>query len=199
MPRTMRDSTTAADIPLGDLQLVAGYANGRFAWSPADWARFGSIPKVRIDVLGNEPASASVLDVENGDATPPEAVGWVNARRKLFPGTVPTIYCNRSTSSVVAAAMLTAGLRLSHEYTFWIATLDGTKVLPNMVGIVAVQFEEVKPPQGHYDESVVYDDEWHPSAPPAPPVDAWKKQALIAAQTMQTASTTLVRLLEANQ
>lgn len=198
MPRTMRDSTTAADIPLGDLQLVAGYANGKYAWKDTDWARFGSIPKVRIDVLGTAPGSASVLDVENGDATPAEAVGWVHARRKLFPDTAPTIYCNRSTSTLVAAAMMTAGLRLAIEYTLWIATGDGTKVLPNMVGVVAVQWKWVTPPAGHYDESIVYDDEWHPTTPPPAP-EPWKKQALIQAQTIQTAATNLVRLLEANQ
>jgi hypothetical protein len=194
--RIMRDSTTAADIPLPGCQLAAGYINGRFAWTPADWARFGSMPKVRIDVNGHNPGAASVLDVETGDATPPEAAVWVKARRVAFPGTAPTIYCNRTTAVLVEAAMQLAGLHLATMYTLWIATLDGTRTLPDMRGVVAVQYAGSGQTGGHYDESIVYDDTWHPSVPASLP---WQRQLLVMAQRMQQANVDLVKFIGEHQ
>ena len=201
MNRTMRDSAIPAAIPRPGLDLVAGYYNGRFTWSPTDWARFRpSVPRVRIDVNGTAPADASVLDVENGDATPQEAVPWVQARRKLFPGTAPTIYCNRSTAVLAEAALHAAGLHPGIEYTLWIATLDGDQkaadALAKGPGVVAVQWKGQAQTGGHYDESIVYDPSWHPAAVPGP---AWQQTALMQAQTLATAAGNLVKLLEAHQ
>lgn len=79
--RLMYDSTTASDIP-ADAEIVAGYVDGRYAWSDADWARFPNAVKVRISVFGS--LDADVLDVEPSDATPADAAVWVaqkNARQ----------------------------------------------------------------------------------------------------------------------
>jgi hypothetical protein len=166
MTRIMRDSTTAADIPLAGTQLAAGYVNGRFVWSPADWARFPGIPHVRIDVTGADPAGADVLDTETGDASPATANTWLRA--KIARGDhMPVIYCNRSTQPLVEQA--TGNLIHGRDYWFWIATLDGTQRLPDMTGVVAVQYAGQAQTGAHYDQSIVYDDAWMPSAPPPPP------------------------------
>jgi hypothetical protein len=196
MTRIMRDSTTAADIPLSGCQLVAGYSNGQFMWTPEDWARFGGMPKVRIDVNGSNSSGAGVLDVEPRDTTPAEAVTWVQHRRALFPGSVPTIYCNRSTSVLVQAAMHDHGLMLATMYTLWIATLDGTKTLPDMRGVVAVQYAGQAQTAGHYNESIVYDDTWHPSILPSPP---WQREALIKAQQVTQAAADLAKYIGEHQ
>jgi hypothetical protein len=181
--RVGRDSVTAGDIPIGGLDVVMGYGTGRFTWSAADWARFGAIPKARIDVLGTDPAGCGILDVETGDATPASAPGWVQARRAAHPGIggrAVTIYTTRSMRAAVHAALTAAGYQQNVHYTWWIATLDGTKTLPDMGGVVAVQWKAATSPvgTGHYDESVIYDPAWHPSVPVGP---SWQAEALALA------------------
>jgi hypothetical protein len=193
--RVGRDSTTAADIPLGGLQVVMGYGNGRYAWTGRDWARFpATVARVRIDVNGSDPHDCGVLDVEMGDATPAEAVPWVQARKAAGAGAHgATIYCNRATRPAVIAAMDSYGFSIARDYTLWIATLDGTRTLPDMTGVVAVQHSGEALTHGHYDQSAVYDDAWHPVPvvhPPAPP--SWQADALKAAEA-------LVAILKAHQ
>jgi len=175
MPRVMRDSTTAADIPHHGLDLVAGYANGAFAWSDADWQRFPGQGHVYIDVNGSDPHGAGVLDVENGDATPAGAVEWVKARLALKPAYPPVIYCNRATLTPLFNAMDAAGLQVVKHFRLWVATLDGTKTLPDMTGVTAVQWAGEGLTGGHYDESIVYDDAWHAplTVTPAPQRTYW--------------------------
>lgn len=163
MTRIMRDSTTSADIPHQGTDMVAGYGNGRYAWSDADWQRFVGIPHVYIDVDGSMP-SCGVLDVETGDATVSEAVAWTKARLALPHAYPPVIYCNRSTLTPLFNAMAAAGLRVVHDFRLWVATLDGTKTLADMTGVTAVQYAGADRTGGHYDESIVYDDAWHAGA-----------------------------------
>jgi hypothetical protein len=197
MTRIMRDSVTAADIPLAGLDLVAGYGNGRYQWSPTDWARFRGLPSVRIDVLGTDPA-CGVLDVETGDATPGHAPFWVRQRRAAHPGTYAVLYCNRATLPAVEEAMTSAKLVLGTDYDLWVATLDGTKTLPVMAGVVAVQYQAATATSGpgHYDQSIVYDDRWHPSPPAAP---TWQQQALVLAEKSAAAALATVNYLKAHQ
>jgi len=169
MTRVMRDSTTAADIPHHGTDLVAGYANGRYVWADAEWKRFPGIGHVYIDVNGTDPHGAGVLDVETGDATPAAAVTWVKARLALKPAYPPVIYCNRSTLTPLFSAMNAAGLRIVHDFRLWVATLDGTKTLPDMTGVTAIQWAGQNLTGGHYDESVVYDDAWHAPLKVVPP------------------------------
>jgi hypothetical protein len=169
----MRDSTTAADIPLAGLSIAAGYGNGLYAWSAADYARFANagIQTVRIDVSATSPGSCSILDVEKGDATPDGAPGWAKQRHSLT-GDMPLIYVNRSNVTAVFNAMNAAGMQIVRDFKIWVATLDGvTRTIPDMTGVVAVQWkrETANSGSGHYDESIVYDDTWHPVKPPVPP------------------------------
>jgi hypothetical protein len=157
----MRDSTTAHDIPHAGLQLVAGYGNGLYRWSLGDWARFPGIPHVHIDVNGADPAGCGVLDVETGDATVTQAVHWVKARRSLHQGSYAVVYCNRDTLTPLFNAMNAAALKIGHDFWTWISTLDGTKTVADMTGVVAVQYEGQNLTGGHYDQSLVYDDNWH--------------------------------------
>lgn len=172
MTRIMRDSTTPGDIPLEGTQLAAGYGNGHYAWDAAGWARFHGIPRATIDVDGSQ-WYRDVLDVERYDATVATAVDWVRAkwqRQVIYP---PVIYCNRSTLTPLFNALNAAGFQVVHHFRLWVATLDGTRELPDMTGVTAVQYASAEMTGGHYDESIVYDDAWTPGMPaptPKPPV-----------------------------
>jgi hypothetical protein len=165
MTRIMRDSTSAADIP-ADTPMVAGYVDGRYAWSAADWQRFPHAVRVGIAVHAwtNQ---GDVLDVEQGDATPAQAPGWVGARRAA--GAVrPTIYCNRGNVGAVADALHAAGVDPAH-CAIWLATLDGTVVdgvTAHGYEIAACQSRGAAQTGGHYDESIVFDDVWPGVATP---------------------------------
>lgn len=154
--RSMQDAVTPSNIDPAAVQLVAGYLNGRYAWSAADWARFPAEIhvgiSVRADYLGGH-----VLDVEPGDATPAQAVGWVLARRSA--GADPTVYCNASTWPSVRSAFRAAGVPEPH---YWIAKYDGDPTIP--AGAVAKQYRgDVAP---GIDVSSVAD--YWPGVDPAP-------------------------------
>lgn len=163
MTRIMRDSVTPGDIPLTGAQLFAGYANGAQSQWPANgWGRFPSGSTVRIDVAGTD-TSCDVLDVEKGDATVATAAKWSSDKRKAQPGAfVPIIFCDRETLTPLFNALNAAGLQVVRDFKLWISTLDGTKTVADMTGVVAVQYKAATASSGagHYDESIVYDDAW---------------------------------------
>jgi hypothetical protein len=132
LTRTMYDGVTASNLPVG-AQLVAGYVDGLYKWSDADWARFPNSVKVRIAVFSTT-NDGHVLDVEPGDATPAESVDWVLMRRQA--GADPTIYVNTSTWSSVRAAFQARGVAEPH---YWVAQYDGAAAIP--AGAVAKQYE----------------------------------------------------------
>lgn len=173
MTRIGRDSTTAADIPLNGLAVAMGYANGLYAWKAADWARFhdAGIATASIDVNGSHP-TADILDIEAGDATVGQAPAWVRAHNQA--GGYPAIlYADRSTLTPLFNALLAGGLHVQRDFRLWIATLDGTKSVPDMTGVTAVQYAGSLQTGGHYDESVIYDASWKAAPkPPAPPPPA---------------------------
>lgn len=149
MTRTLYDAVTPANIP-ASAQMVAGYVDGRYAWSASDWARFPGAVKVRIAVFAST-NDGHVLDVEPGDATPAQAVGWVQRRRAA--GVDPTVYCGLSTTGYswanVRAAFQAAGVAEPH---YWVAAYPGNG--PNLyAGSVAHQYAN----PGPYDLSVVAD------------------------------------------
>lgn len=146
--RMMFDSTRASDIPV-TAQIVAGYVDGIYAWSAADWAQFQTPLKIRIAVFAST-NDGHVLDVEQGDATPSQAPGWAKMRRAA--GIDPTIYCNRSNISAIRAAFAAAGEPEPH---FWLATLDGST--PWDIDIIAIQYAGQAITLQHYDLSVVVD------------------------------------------
>jgi hypothetical protein len=168
--RLGRDSTTLADIPVAGTQLVMVYANGLYRVLLQDVvARFGpQVPVAWIDVNGSD-VYADVLDVETGDATPAGAVVWVKAKLLTKPVYPPIVYCNRATLTPLFNAMGAAGLHVGTHFRLWIATLDGTRTVPDMTGVTAVQYAGEAQTGHHYDESIVYDAAWKAPAPaPAP-------------------------------
>lgn len=166
MTRIMRDSTTAADIPVAGTQLAAGYVNGSYANLNELKVRFPLIPVVSIDVNGSRP-DADARDWETGDKAG-SLQQWVIDHNNHSGKKDAVVYCNRST--IPEVRQLTGTQILGRDYWLWVATLDGTATLPDMTGVVAVQDKGEAQTGGHYDESVVYSTWWHGTAPPPPPV-----------------------------
>lgn len=131
--------------------MVAGYLPpSHFAWSDADWARFPTAVKVRIAIFASV-NDGHVLDVEQGDATPAQAPGWVAMRRRA--GVDPTVYCNASTWPQVRSQHTLQGVPQPH---YWIARYDGDPTIP--AGAVAKQYADpAKHGAGHFDLSIVAD------------------------------------------
>jgi len=160
----MADSVTSADIPSG-FQMVAGYLDGRYAWSAADWRRHQASVLVHI-VVNPANNAGDVLDVEPGDATPAQALGWVRMRRKA--GAIPALYASRSVVPTIEAIFKSAGEPFP---LWWIAEWTG---VPHQVGgSIATQYDHPPHSGGHYDLSSVAD-YWPgvdivPPKPPAPP------------------------------
>jgi hypothetical protein len=154
----MYDSTNPGAIPT-DAQVVAGYVDGRYAWSPSDWARFPGAVRIGIAVRAST-NNGDVLDCEPGNATPAECPGWVKLRQAAGLA-VPTIYMSLFLWPQVQDAC--RGL----EVAWWVAQWTGQ---PHVIGgAAAVQYADSVTSGGDYDLSAVYDDTWHPSAPPPPP------------------------------
>ena len=167
----MYDSVTPTDIP-ASARMVAGYVDGRYAWSAQAWRRWRGARFVRIAVLAST-NDGNVLDVERGDATPAQSVGWVLMRRRA--GGDPSVYCNASTWPAVRAAFHAAGVAEPH---YWIASW-GTGPT-GIAGAVAHQYADPPASGGHYDLSVVAD-YWGGVDPLAPAPATAGRHATIAA------------------
>ena len=147
--RIMYDLVNAGAIPTSAV-LVAGYVDGRYRWSAADWARFPNATHVPIAVFPSTNAGV-VLDVETGDATPAQAPGWVKMRRAA--GVDPTVYCNTGVWPAVRAAFAAARIVEPH---YWVAAYPGNG--PNLYpGSVAHQYADPVTSGGNFDLSVVAD------------------------------------------
>jgi len=157
--RTMYDGidSDASVIPTS-AQLVAGYVDGNYAWSAADWARFPHSVHVPIAVHPTTNAGI-VLDCEPGNCSPAQAVDWVVMRRKA--GADPTVYCNQENPSTglpaVRAAFKARGVAEPH---YWVANYDGNTAIP--AGTIAKQYESTS----RWDLSSVAD--YWPGVDPAP-------------------------------
>jgi hypothetical protein len=153
--RTMYDGIDSdAEVIPTNAQLVAGYVDGGYVWTAADWARFPHSVHVLIAVSSSTNAG-SVLDCEKGDATPAESVTWVVARRRA--GADPTVYCDTSTWPAVRAAFAAAKEAEPH---YWVASYDGNTAIP--AGAMAHQYEST----ARWDLSSVAD--YWPGVDPAP-------------------------------
>lgn len=132
--RIMYDSVTPSNILVHDRNpaIVAGYANGRYAWSGNNWDLFPNSRKLRIAVRATE-FNAHALDCEVGDATPAECPDWALTRRHA--GGFPIIYCNRSTWTQVIAQF---NARAIQQPMYWIATASGKQEIP--VGAIGAQY-----------------------------------------------------------
>jgi hypothetical protein len=144
-PVTMYDAVTPGNIPVS-AQVVAGYIDGAYAWSKADWNRFPDAEKVLITVTGS--LTGNVADVENGDMTPDQARGWIEAKQQEGRRGC-TVYCNRSTLPAVWAACR------GHSYYIWVADWTGSPHAVNAT--IATQYSNV---DNAYDLSVIYSQEW---------------------------------------
>ena len=155
----MADSVTPANLPEG-FDLYAGYVDGLYANIPAIRARFPGRTVVQIVVFASHDAG-DCLDVEQGDATPAQAPGWVQ-RRRAAGHAGPLVYCSESVWPQVRQAFQSAGVP---EPGYWVAGYPGS-VGPNLYpGSVGHQWRDVGP----YDESVMVD--YLPGIDPAPVPD----------------------------
>jgi hypothetical protein len=156
MTRIMYDAVTPGNVP-ASVTLVAGYGDGYYDNVAAFKARFPHATVVEIAVSSKDDLG-TVLDVENGDAVPTEAPGWVQRRRAA--GVIPTVYCNSSTWPLVQEAFRAAGVA---EPNYWLASYDGDPTIP--AGAVAKQYAD----PGPYDLSSVAD--YWPGVDPTPEAD----------------------------
>lgn len=147
--RTMYDAVTASGIPVS-AQMVAGYVDGRYQWSTADWDRFPNAVKIRIAVFATTD-DGHVLDVEPGnDMTPSHWISWVQMRRAA--GVDPTIYVGENNWGLVRGAFQSAGVAEPH---YWVARYDGVQQIP--AGSIAKQYADDTMLGHPYDLSVVAD------------------------------------------
>jgi hypothetical protein len=144
-----------------DAAKIAGYVNGSFAWSQAEWNLFPKADHVTISVTAGANAG-DVLDCEAGDATPGQTAGWI-AMRKAAGLYRPTIYCSLDAIPAVRAG--TGSFVLGKDYDIWVAQYTG--VPHEIAGCAATQYEST----ANYDISIVYDSGWpHRKAPAQSPV-----------------------------
>lgn len=147
----------AADAPAmarypGPVSFVAGYVDGLYRWSAADWALFPNSTHVRIAVFADTD-DGIVLDCEPGNCTPAQSVDWVLLRRRA--GVDPTVYCNQLDPDVgwpaVRAAFRARGVAEPH---YWVANYSVDQAHPQIpAGAVGLQYRDA----GSYDLSVVAD------------------------------------------
>ena len=169
LSRIALDSTNPGAIP-ADWPLVIGYATGReSAWPAATIQKFRSrgTTLALIDVTGEAPEQASIIDFEPGDVQREQTLqNWVRARNNFRADA--TVYCDRDELPEVLRYLSADYFRL------WLAdpTADGKPpttppklALPKNCTLIGVQYAQHpgKSP-GDYDLSIIYDKTWHPSA-----------------------------------
>lgn len=163
MTRTLYDGIAAdvGHIP-ANAQMVAGYVDGLYAWSAADWARFPHAVKIRIAVFAST-NDGHVLDCEPGNqGDPSQAVDWVLMRRAA--GADPTVYCGRNTWwPTIRADFQARGVPEPH---YWVADYSVDRnALVAPAPALALQYEDA----GFYDLSIAPDYWPGVDAPPVQP------------------------------
>jgi hypothetical protein len=143
---------------------VAGYINGNYAWTTAEWNLFPKAVKVQISISASANAG-DVLDVEAGDASASETAGWIRLRKSAGYYR-PTIYTSRS--NIPAVREGTGSYVLGTDYDIWVADWTGSahEVTAPGPGVSAIcsatQYENA----ANWDVSAVYDSGWpHRTAP----------------------------------
>ena len=143
-PYQMYDSVTPAAIPGG--KAIATYADGPYAASPATLHHRNV---TWIDTNATDPAGATVLDVEPGDATPATAATWARTRLDTHPHATAVIYTMRTEWPATQTAIATLPHWQQHHIRYWIADPTGT---PHLIpGSAATQWYWGT----HYDISTV--------------------------------------------
>lgn len=144
----MRDSTNGFDIPVGT-PIVAGYVDGLYAWSAAEWNHHPDALHFGISVYASG-LDAHCADVETGDFTPEDVVDWALWRRSK--GAIPYVYMNLSTWPRVINAFNARGVE---QPLYWVADWDGIAQI--FGGSVGKQYANPTFTGGHYDESLMAD------------------------------------------
>lgn len=169
MTITLYDSIDVSQIPSG-ATAVAGYLGGRWPTYTALRQRFPHGHLLSIAVNASE--DADVLDVEKGDATPAQAVGWIKRQlaRKAYR---PVIYVQASTMPGLLSALSASGISRS-SVRLWSAHYEG----PHICGPASCRYPGVPACDGtqwtpnalgrDLDESLLLDDFF--ATPPEPPV-----------------------------
>lgn len=151
--RTLYDGITASEVP-GDGWGVAGYVDGRWPDFAALESRFPHVQHISITVSAQ--GTATVLDVEQDDATPAQAPGWA-ARMRARGIAHPVVYMNSATWQTVKDEFAAQGVA---PPLYWVAQYDRVAVVP--AGAVAKQHTTTP----GYDVSAVAD--YWPGVDPAP-------------------------------
>jgi hypothetical protein len=120
-PYSIYDSVTPSAIPANQ-HAIATYANGHYAATSAQVAGRG--PVLWIDINATNP-SASVLDVEPGDATPSAAASWAWHKLNSDPSSLARIYTMRSEWPAVRAAISALPSQMQSHVRYWIADPTG--------------------------------------------------------------------------
>jgi hypothetical protein len=118
----MYDAVDIENIP-ADAAVVAGYVGGDYPTFEQLAHQFPHARRISIAVNASE--EADELDVENGDATPADAPGWIR-RQPLIR---PSIYASLDTMPAVTAALHDAGVDRS-ECLLRVADWTGTPHIP---------------------------------------------------------------------
>jgi hypothetical protein len=163
----MYDSANPHGVPL-NAQMVAGYVDGDWVWSAADWAIFPNAIKVRIAIHPNT-NDGHVLDIEPGNWPASASVDWTILRRNSGLAT-PTIYCGTWEAGYNWGDVLAAhDARGVARPQIWLAYWDGVQVIPE--GCIAKQYANSAMLGFDADASVVADYWPGVDAAPAPPGD----------------------------
>lgn len=120
-PYLIYDSVTPSALPRHNA--AATYATGNYAASPSEVAGHKTV--MWIDVTGYD-HSASVLDVEPGDATPSMAATWAWHRLHDNPKALARIYTMRSQWPAVKAAIGHLSANMRSHVRYWIADPTGS-------------------------------------------------------------------------
>jgi hypothetical protein len=120
-PYLIYDSVTPSALPKHNA--AATYATGNYAASRSDVAGHKTV--MWIDVTGYD-HSASVLDVEPGDATPSMAATWAWHRLHDNPSALARIYTMRSQWPAVKAAIGHLPAKMRSQVRYWIADPTGS-------------------------------------------------------------------------
>ena len=153
-PRLCFDSTDPNAIP-ASAEMVLQYIDGANAavveaWAQAAAGRFASAKKIRVACLAST-NDGDLLDVEQGNATPGSAPGWVQMRRAA--GVDPGVYVNLSNWTAVMEAFQAAAVAQPH---YWLAEYDNDPTIPP--GADAKQYANEPLTGGNYDISTVSPD-----------------------------------------
>ena len=135
----MFDSVTIDQIPAG-AQAVAGYVNGLFVTAPELLARFTHGRVLTIAVSAD--ADAECLDIEPGDAGPPDAAGWY-ARQRARGVTRPCLYASASAMNAGIVPVIRAGRITRSAVRLWSAHYTGTAHIcgPRSCGAVSIDMD----------------------------------------------------------